>query len=847
VEVEVTLRVDGTEPRLVVDTRTTLLDALRERLGITSAKKGCDHGQCGACTVLLEGRRANSCLALAVAHQDTEIVTAAGLAERGDRRSECRRGRPGRRGNPGADERQPVPLWRLRQHRPGYLGGGQQVRPFAYQRAEDVPKAVAMLAEAPNGTFLAGGTNLVDLMRLGVATPEVLVDMRRLTSDRVEELPDGGLRIGAAVPNSVLAADRRVRRRYPVLSQALLSGASGQLRNLATTGGNLLQRTRCVYFQDLTTPCNKRQPGSGCSALEGYHRELAVLTHHHAPRLAATDDAELAILQSEEVAFRGQLVGGVVAETSEIARHAASLVRLDYQQRAHDLELRADRDDLYAPQIVNGFFETDTVHGDIDAALATAAVTLDATYTTPHEHHNPMEPHATIAIWTDDGLTLYLSSQGVHRIRGDVAGVLGLELQRVRVISPHVGGGFGSKARTHADVILAAMAAQFVPGRPVKLVLTRQQMFYQVGYRTPTIQRIRLGADTGGRLVAISHDVVEQTARIKEFAEQTAVCSRVLYAAPNRRTSHRLAVLDVPVPTIMRAPGEAPGMFALESAMDELAIACGLDPIELRIRNEPDVDPESGRPFSSRNLVACLREGARRFGWERRDPTPRAQRERGWLVGTGVAASTYPVFRLPGSTATIQASPDGRYGVLIGAADIGTGTWTALTQIAAGALEVPIDDVDLRIGDTALPTATVAGGSSGITCWGSAIVEAARQLRAHLESEHGGTVPAEGLEVTAAMPTTPPASASATCPSPSTSSCKKRSTHDERQPRGSCHRRESSPPWLGHAGTRSGRPSRRPRSRRRNCRRPFRWAGSARRQGQQAVARRSRCARQPGR
>ncbi len=563
---EVTLRVDGTEPRLVVDTRTTLLDALRERLGITSAKKGCDHGQCGACTVLLEGRRANSCLALAVAHQDTEIVTAAGLAERGDRRSECRRGRPGRRGNPGADERQPVPLWRLRQHRPGYLGGGQQVRPFAYQRAEDVPMAVAMLAEAPNGTFLAGGTNLVDLMRLGVATPEVLVDVRRLTSDRVEELPDGGLRIGAAVPNSVLAADRRVRRRYPVVSQALLSGASGQLRNLATTGGNLLQRTRCVYFQDLTTPCNKRQPGSGCSALEGYHRELAVLTHHNAPRLAATDDAELAILQSEEVAFRGQLVGGVVAETSEIARHAASLVRLDYQQRAHDLELRADRDDLYAPQIVNGFFETDTVHGDIDAALATAAVTLDATYTTPHEHHNPMEPHATIAIWTDDGLTLYLSSQGVHRIRGDVAGVLGLELQRVRVISPHVGGGFGSKARTHADVILAAMAAQFVPGRPVKLVLTRQQMFYQVGYRTPTIQRIRLGADTGGRLVAISHDVVEQTARIKEFAEQTAVCSRVLYAAPNRRTSHRLAVLDVPVPTIMRAPGEAPGMFALESA-----------------------------------------------------------------------------------------------------------------------------------------------------------------------------------------------------------------------------------------------------------------------------------------
>ena len=196
-------------------------------------------------------------------------------------------------------------------------------------------------------------------------------------------------------------------------------------------------------------------------------------------------------------------------------------------------------------------------------------------------------------------------------------------------------------------------------------------------------------------------------------------------------------------------------MFALESAMDEMAIACGLDPIEFRVRNEPDLDPESGLPFSSRNLVACLREGARRFGWERRDPTPRARRDRGWLVGTGVAASTYPIYRLPGSVATIRVGPDRRYAVLIGAADIGTGTWTALTQIAADALEVPMEDVDLRIGDSALPTASVAGGSTGITCWGSAIVEAARRLRTRLESEYSGTVPAGGLDVTADMPDNP--------------------------------------------------------------------------------------------
>src|SRR5215467_1479439 len=470
---------------------------------------------------------------------------------------------------------------------------------------------------------------------------------------------------------------------------------------------------------------------------------LAVLTHENAPRLAWTDDAELAILQSGEVAFRGQFVGGVVAETPEIARHAAGLVRFDYAERTHDVELRGDTASTYAPQTVMAGYPADTVMGDVDAALASAAVTLDVTYTTAMYHNNPLEPHSTIAIWSDEGLTLYDSSQGVHDVRASMARLFGLDPQRVHVISPHVGGGFGSKGFIHPNLTLVVMAAQLVAGRPVKLALTRQQMFCNVGYRTPTVQRVRLGADTDGRLTAIAHDVVEQTSRIKEFAEQTAVVTRTMYAAPNRRTTHRLVAMDLPVPTIMRAPGEAPGMFALESAMDEMAIACGLDPIEFRVRNEPTIDPESGLPYSSRNLVTCLREGARRFGWELRDPTPRARRDRGWLVGTGVAA------------ATIRVDSEGRYAVLIAAADVGTGTWTALAQIAADALDVPMANVDLRIGDSALPRASVAGGSSGITSWGSAIVEAARLLRARLESDHGGRVPAGGLEVTADMPDNP--------------------------------------------------------------------------------------------
>ncbi|WP_406691441.1 xanthine dehydrogenase family protein molybdopterin-binding subunit [Saccharopolyspora sp. ID03-671] len=475
-----------------------------------------------------------------------------------------------------------------------------------------------------------------------------------------------------------------------------------------------------------------------------------VVTHRNAPEPACTEDAELAVLQSPQVAYRGQPIGVVLAESPEIARAAAGLVRVEYEQEEHDARLDADRDDLET-------VSDDVDQGGLDTALAEAAVVHDAVYTVPQEHHVALEPHATTAAWSDGELTVHDSTQGVHWVRDALTGLLGIGAEKVHVIAPHVGGGFGSKGPAHAHLVAAVLAAQRVAPRPVKLVLTRRQVFPIAGHRASTVQRLRLGADPSGRLTAIGHDVVAQDARLKSFPEMAGKPTRTMYAAPNRRITHRVAPLDLPVPTWMRAPGECPGMYALETAMDEMAQACGLDPIEFRIRNEPERDPDTGLPYSSRNLVACLREGARRFGWADRDPAPGARRDGEWLVGTGVAASTYPVNSQPGTQATIEARPDGRFRVLLGAADIGTGAWTALTQIAADALGTDVDKIVLSIGDTDLPWASGAGGSTGITCWGSAIVDAAQRLRAELPD--GGPVPDGGVAVTGRMPDNPHRSA----------------------------------------------------------------------------------------
>ncbi|GAA2618360.1 xanthine dehydrogenase family protein molybdopterin-binding subunit [Dactylosporangium fulvum] len=474
---------------------------------------------------------------------------------------------------------------------------------------------------------------------------------------------------------------------------------------------------------------------------------LTVLWHANAPRLQPAGDPGMLVLQGPEIRFHGQIVALVVATSLESAREGADAVVVHARIEPADTVLRTDHPGLYHPEVVNAGYVGSTAVGDFDAGFEDAPVRVDATYRTPAEHHNPMEPHATTAFWERGHLVVFDSSQSSSTVKDTLAGLFELPPQLVRVVNEHVGGGFGSKGTARVNAVLAAMASRQV-GRPVKLAMTRKMLFSTVGYRTPTIQRIRLGADLDGRLVAIAHDAVSQTSKIAEFVEQSAVISRIMYAAPNRATSHRVVALDVPPPIWMRAPGESPGSFALESAIDELAVAGGWDPVRLRIDNDTRTDPEEGMPFSSRHLVECLREGAERFGWEGRDPRPAIRREGQWLIGTGVAASTFPAITWP-STATVRATADDHFDVEVNGADIGTGARTVLRQIAADALGVALPCVEITVGDSDIGPAPVAGGSMGTSSWGWAVTKACRLVRERIDRDFHGRVPSEGVAVRA--------------------------------------------------------------------------------------------------
>jgi xanthine dehydrogenase YagR molybdenum-binding subunit len=475
-----------------------------------------------------------------------------------------------------------------------------------------------------------------------------------------------------------------------------------------------------------------------------------VMTHRDAPA-QGTPDPSIAstylrarpALSGREIHHYGEPVALVVATTFEQARAAANLVDVDYAAEPGQYDFVARQDQAYAPRDVKGRWETDTAVGDFDSAFAAAAVTVDQRYTTPYQFSQPMEPGACLAVWHDDDLIVYVSAQVVASARTSIASTLLIDAERVHIVAPYVGGGFGSKLGIHSEAILAALAARRLE-QPVKVAMTRQQIFHLVGMRATSSQRVRLGAARDGRLVAIAHEANMFASRGPEYVEQTATTTRSLYAAPNRQTRHRLTTLDLQSAEDVRAPGEAPGLLAVEAAMDELAHALTMDPVELRIRNEPTLDPERGVPFSDRRLVECMREGARRFGWERRPAVPASLRDGRWLVGYGMAAAIRMHFQ--GATkASVRIGRDGIVVVRTDMTEIGTGTYTILAQVAADRLEVPMSRVRVELGRSEFPVGAGSGGSWGAGNSSNAVHRACVALR-EKQRIAGGNIPAEGLE-----------------------------------------------------------------------------------------------------
>ncbi|CAA9535528.1 MAG: Periplasmic aromatic aldehyde oxidoreductase, molybdenum binding subunit YagR [uncultured Sphingomonadaceae bacterium] len=457
---------------------------------------------------------------------------------------------------------------------------------------------------------------------------------------------------------------------------------------------------------------------------------LAVVTTLDMPRLAKGDMNTASLFGGSVVEHYHQAVAVIVAETFEQARAAAGLLRVDYARMPGKFDLAAEAKD--APLVGGSSGEGSnappvTRVGDFEAAFAAAPVKLDEAYTTPDESHAMMEPHATVAAWDRGKLTIWTSNQMIAWNKAELAKTLGLRPADVRVDSPYVGGGFGSKLFLRADAVLAALGAR-AAGRPVKVALTRPQIANNTTHRPATIQRVRLAANRDGKITAIAHE--STSGDLPDGKPETAVSqTRLLYAGPNRLFSMRLAELHLPEGNAMRAPGEAPGMMALEAAMDEMAEKLGMDPVEFRIVNDTQVDPEKpDRPFSQRRLVECLRTGADRFGWSRRDPKPGQVRDGHWLVGMGVAAG----FRNNiVSKSAARARLDGRGAVTIETdmTDIGTGSYTVIAQTAAEMMGVGLDKVVVKLGDSAFPVSAGSGGQWGANSATAGVYAACVELR----------------------------------------------------------------------------------------------------------------------
>lgn len=456
------------------------------------------------------------------------------------------------------------------------------------------------------------------------------------------------------------------------------------------------------------------------------------------------------VLNSTKIQSYGQYIGLVVAETYEQARYAARLVEVNYNKKDPVIGFDENVDKSYKPGNANGS-PTDTSRGNMEKGLKNAAVTLDVTYETPIEVHNPMEPHATIAVFKNGNLTVYDATQMLGPSKIAISNTFKIPEEKIRVLSPYIGGGFGSKLRAWEHVMLTIMAAKML-NKPVKTVITRQMMQTNVGLRQLNRQKVRAGADASGKLTALSHDTFTHTAEDEVFVEQSGLITRVTYAVPNQLVTHRVFDSNIQVPTWTRAPGETPGSFALESAIDELATKLDMDPIEFRIKNETKVNPESGKPWSSRSLIECMKTGAEKFGWEKRKKEPRSNQKDNWLIGYGMAgASRTAPYRETSSRLKLKNTNNGLEALIeMAATDIGTGTYTIIAQVAANSLGLPVDDIEVRIGDSDLPPTPGSGGSWGAGSYTSAVDAVCEKAKKELRGKIKGT-PSENMEIGALM------------------------------------------------------------------------------------------------
>ena len=484
-----------------------------------------------------------------------------------------------------------------------------------------------------------------------------------------------------------------------------------------------------------STIANGRIVSIDTAAAQSAPGVLAVLTHKNMPRMNQQSWSHLRPqgqtylpLQDDRIHYAGQPVALVVAATLDQATYAGTLIKVMYE--AHPpvvFDLRTAKEDAVEPP--QRMWPLSSSVGDADKAIAGAAVKIEQTYTMSDRHHNPMEPHATLAVWDGDGsLTLYDSTQMVVGTKKLVSLVLGIPEEKINVVCEFLGGGFGGKSWSWPHTLLAALAAKVV-NRPVRLQLSRAQMYSMVGHQAGTVQTIALGANSDGNLSGIRHDSINPTSVFDDYVEYAAMASRHLWRASGGiATSHRVVHVNRNSPVVLRAPMEAQGHFALECAMDELAYATGVDPVELRLRNDTDTDPYSGRPFSTRALRECLTKGAARFGWDRRSPEPRSMRDGRYLIGQGMAAAIYTHWRWPGK-ARVTINGGGSALVEAAAHDIGTGTYTVMAQVAADVLGLAPDKVTVRLGDTRLPESHPAIGSATVSNATAAVMLAARAAR----------------------------------------------------------------------------------------------------------------------